>query len=147
MKQVTVIFERDEDSWWVASAKEIAGCHTQGRSIAQARQRFVEALGLFVDSPDKVVLVEDIRLPATARRVVDASAEARAEADQRVQRAQASTIEAARTLNRDLELSARDVSELLGLSHQRVQQLLRPSRVRSQPTKHVRKARRATASR
>ena len=147
MRQITFIFERDEDLWWVASAKEIAGCHTQGRSIPQARQRFMEAVGLFVDHPDKVVLVEDIRLPPTARRIVDASAEARAEADQRAQRAQASTVEAARTLNQDLELSVRDVGELLELSHQRVQQLLRPTRVRSQPTKHVRKARRATASR
>jgi predicted RNase H-like HicB family nuclease len=81
MKQVTVIFEHDEDGWWVASAAEIKGCHTQGRSIAQARQRFGEALGLFVDHPEKVALVEDIRLPAAARRVVDASADARATAE------------------------------------------------------------------
>ena len=147
MKQITVIFERDEDAWWVASAKENAGCHTQGRSISQARQRFLESLGLFVDKPDRIILVEDIRLPAAAQRLVDASAEARAEADQRAMRAQASTIVAAQTLNRDLELSVRDVSELLGISHQRVQQLLRPVPARGQQTKHVRKAQRATAAR
>ena len=133
MRQVTITFERDDDSWWVASAKELAGCHSQGRSISQARQRFLEALGLFVDQPDKVTLVEDIRLPASARRVVDASARAKADADEAARRAQTSTVEAARLLSRDLAMSVRDVSELLGLSHQRVQQLLRPTRMRGQP--------------
>ena len=147
MKQVTVIFERDEDSWWVASAKEIPGCHTQGRSIAQARQRFIEALGLFVDRPDKVTLLEDIHLPPSAQRIVEASTSARAQVEELQRRAQDSTADAVRRLTRDLSMSVRDVGELLGLSHQRVQQLLASRRATSQPTKHVRKSRKATAAR
>lgn len=123
MKKVHVIFERDQDGWWVASTPDVKGCHTQGRSIAQARQRFVEALGLFVDHASQVSLVEDIRLPADARRAVDASTEARAKADEVQRRAVDSTQRAVTKLTEELALSVRDVGELLGLSHQRVQQL------------------------
>ena len=147
MKRVTVTYERDEDGWWVATANEIAGCHTQGRSIGQARQRFIEALGLFVDRPERVSLLEDVQLPATARRAVEASLEARAKADEGHRLAQDSTQKAVETLTSELAMSVRDAGELLGLSHQRVQQLVRTQRGRGQPTKHVRKARRATASR
>ena len=140
MKHVTLIFERDEDGWWVASAKEIAGCHTQGRSIGQARERFVEALGLFVDKPDKVTLVEAIRLTLAARRAVEASAAARAKADEGQRLAQDSTLRAVEKLTRELAMSVRDVGELLGISHQRVQQLARARSAHGQPATHVRRA-------
>ncbi len=144
MKQVTIVLERDDDGWWVASAREVPGCHSQGRSISQARRRFLDALGLFVAKPDKVTLVEDIRLPVVARRAVDASTQARADADEAARRAHVSTTDAARLLSGDLAMSVRDVSELLGLSHQRVQQLLRPTQLRGRPPRPVARTRRAT---
>lgn len=148
MKSVTVELERDEDGWWIASAREIAGCHTQGRSIRQARERFLEALSLFIDNADTVAIVEDIRLPAAARRLVTSSTDARAKADEVQRRAQESTKEAVQRLTSELDMSVRDVSEVLGLSHQRVQQIARENPLRtSQPTKHLRKARKASAAR
>jgi predicted RNase H-like HicB family nuclease len=147
MKQVTVRFERDDDGWWVAAAKEIAGCHTQGRSIAQARERFFEALGLFVEHPERVVLREDIQLPAGARRVVKASTAARERADALQRHARESTVDAVQTLTRDLAMSVRDVGELLGLSHQRVQQLLRTREVAEPRTTSTSRRRKSGAAR
>jgi predicted RNase H-like HicB family nuclease len=138
---ITIRFERDEDGWWVASALEIPGCHTQGRSISQARQRILEALGLFIDDVESVVFVEDIKLPATAQRIVEASAAARVEAEKTQQQAQETTRAAVEALTTKLSLSVRDASEVLGLSHQRVQQLVR----KRTPTTRKRQTRRANA--
>ena len=41
-------YERDESGWWVASVRGLRGCHTQGRTVHEARRRIVEAMELFV---------------------------------------------------------------------------------------------------
>lgn len=123
MRQMVARFERDDDGWWVASVPSIQGCHTQGRSIRQARERLREALSLFVDDVDSVELVEDLRLPALAKRALARHTAARRKAELELQKAQDSTAEAVKTLTEDLNLSVRDAGELLGLSHQRIQQL------------------------
>ena len=68
-------------------------------------------------------LDDDVRLPATVRRSLDRtrSARDRVERDQRV--ASDATRRTARLLTDDLGLSVRDAAELVGLSHQRIQQL------------------------
>ena len=48
MTDYKIIYTRTEDQWWTASVPRIPGCHTQGGSIDQARQRIVEAIGLYV---------------------------------------------------------------------------------------------------
>src|SRR5687767_2512437 len=48
VKSYRVTYERDPAGWWVAAVREVPGCHTQGRTLAQARRRIREALGLFV---------------------------------------------------------------------------------------------------
>jgi predicted RNase H-like HicB family nuclease len=37
-------YERDEDGWWLATVAEVAGCHTQARTVDEARARIREAL-------------------------------------------------------------------------------------------------------
>lgn len=44
-----VAYERDDSGWWVASIREVRGCHSQGRTIDEARLRVREALGLFIE--------------------------------------------------------------------------------------------------
>lgn len=119
-----VDLKRDEAGWWVASARDVSGCRTQGRSIRQAMSRIREALEACtgdVIEPDE--LEPRIHLSADARRVV-AEYEA---ACRRLEREQAAarmaTTEAVDTLVDGLSLSVRDAGELLGLSHQRVSQL------------------------
>jgi predicted RNase H-like HicB family nuclease len=46
-----VRYERDADDWWFAEVKDVPGCHTQGRTIEQARERIREALQAWFDLP------------------------------------------------------------------------------------------------
>lgn len=78
----TVTYERDREGWWVATVKELQGCHTQGRSIAQARERIREAMSLEMDAAARAVeLVEHIVLEGSIDAAVRTVREKRAEAD------------------------------------------------------------------
>jgi predicted RNase H-like HicB family nuclease len=66
MKTYTVIYERDEEGWWVAEVPEVPGCHTQGRTIEQARERILDALSLYVDETTHTLLHEEVRVPEGA---------------------------------------------------------------------------------
>jgi len=119
------VFERDESGAWLARVPRIRGCHTYGRTLDQARRRLREALSLWIDDADAIELIDEVRLPARAQKAIRASREQRARADATRSAAQSSTAKAACTLVEDLHLGLRDTAELLGLSHQRIQQLVR----------------------
>jgi predicted RNase H-like HicB family nuclease len=124
VKTYRVAYERDESGWWVASVRGVRGCHTQGRTVDEARRRIVEALELFVDNARKAALVDEVRLPAGAARAVRAYATLRKKAEQEDRRAALAARRAVRVLRSGrLKMSARDAARLLGLSHQRVHQL------------------------
>ncbi len=119
-----VAYQRDESGWWVASVREVRGCHTQGRTVDEARRRIVEALELFVDNARKATLVDEVKLPTGAARAVRAYATLRKKAEQEDRRAALAARRAVRALRSGrLKMSARDAARLLGLSHQRVHQL------------------------
>jgi predicted RNase H-like HicB family nuclease len=121
----TAEFRLDEDGrTWLVQIREIPPCHTDGSSVAQARRRVREALRLFVRDADTAELVDDIQLPDEIEARVNAANDARARAAAEQRRAQEATTTAARDLVDRLGLSVRDAAQLLGLSHQRVQQLL-----------------------
>ena len=120
-----VVFERDENGAWIARVPSIRGCHTHGRTLEQARRRIREALALWVDDAETAELDEDVRLPGRARVAIERSRRARREAEQTGARAREATTQAARTLVNEAHLGLRDAGELLDLSHQRVQQLVR----------------------
>jgi predicted RNase H-like HicB family nuclease len=120
-----VVLTPDETGAWIAEVPEVPGCHTHGRTLEQARRRIREALSLWVENAGEAVLVEDVSLPRLARTALRRSKAARAVAERERTRAQSSTRDAARLLVHDLRLGLRDAGELLELSHQRVQQLVR----------------------
>ena len=124
-RQYRAVFERDESGAWIARVPSVRGCHTYGRTLDQARRRLREALALWVDKPDTAEIVEDVRLPPNVKAAVRASRADRRRAEEQRVEASASTARAARVLVDDLGVGFRDAAELLGISHQRVQQLVR----------------------
>jgi predicted RNase H-like HicB family nuclease len=118
--------ERDEDGWWVASVPSVDGCHTQGKTIAQARERIQEALELCLEESGKkgpFAIVTRVDLPAEAGKLLAAALERRTRAEAAALEAKDATARAARILNKK-GISRRDAAELLGVSHQRIQQLV-----------------------
>jgi predicted RNase H-like HicB family nuclease len=120
-----VVYERDESGSWIARVPSVRGCHTHGRTLDQARRRIREALALWVDDAETAELVNEVRLPRRLRDAVRRSRSARVRARHENERAQAATAETARALVDELGIGVRDAGELLELSHQRVQQLVR----------------------
>ena len=124
VKSYRVAYERDESGWWVARVRGIRGCHTQGRTVDEARRRIREALKLFVENAAKAPIVDDVKLPSAATRAIRAYATLRRKADEEDRRAARAARRAVRVLRTGkLKMSARDAARLLGLSHQRVHQL------------------------
>lgn len=124
MKTYTVRLERDETGHWIATVPSIPGCHSYGRSLDEARRRIREALALFVRDAKRATLEDDIRLTSEVARLRRNALAARRQADRQSARAAAATREAARALTRDLRIGVRDAGRLLGVSHQRIHQLL-----------------------
>ncbi len=125
-----MIFERDGNGWLV-SCPEVQGFHAAGRTIEAARSHLRDALEVSLDHlpEDEAARVaatavweEDIRLPSEVQMDIGAARQIRQLADQVQQQAS----EALRSTVAKLEavgLSRRDAATVLGLSHQRVQQL------------------------
>lgn len=44
--ELTVVYERDEDGWWIAHIPEVPGAVSQGRSQAEAKDAALVALAL-----------------------------------------------------------------------------------------------------
>jgi predicted RNase H-like HicB family nuclease len=125
MRAYHVAYERDESGWWVASVREVRGCHTQGRTVDEARRRILKAMELFVDDARSAKIIDNVRLPAPASKAIRLYAALRKQADREDQRASRAARRAVRLLRGGkLKMSARDAARLLGVSHQRVHQLV-----------------------
>ena len=48
-RKLTIVIERDEDGYYVASVAELPGCHTQARSLDELMQRIKEAIELYLE--------------------------------------------------------------------------------------------------
>jgi predicted RNase H-like HicB family nuclease len=131
-----VDYERDETGRWVASVREVSGCHTPGRTVGEARRRIREALGLFVNDPDKAKLIDHVALPQSVSNAITEYKALREQSDTAARLATRRAKEAIQFLcqrgGSKWRLSVRDTADLLDLSHQRVQQLMsaprRPTR-------------------
>ena len=121
-----VTYQRDEDTW-LAMADDIPGAHSFGRTIASARANVREAIALVLDDdPESFELAEhiDIEDKSLSEAFADAR-RLRQEAEVAQTSAQEATVQALELFERSEEaFSVRDLSELLGISFQRVQQVL-----------------------
>ena len=122
-KNFVAVFERDADeSVWLVHIKDLEGCQTYGRTIRQAAARIREALAAWLNkNPEELVITAE--LPREVALLASKVSQARDDAERAGSKAQEATIEAARRLA-EMGVSRRDAADLLGISHQRVQQLL-----------------------
>ncbi|MGB9659412.1 MAG: type II toxin-antitoxin system HicB family antitoxin [Nitrososphaerales archaeon] len=51
-KVFTVMIEKDEDGYYVASVVELPGCHTQAKSLDELSSRIKEAIELYLETED-----------------------------------------------------------------------------------------------
>ena len=119
-KHYRATVERDEAGWWVATVRGVPGVHTQGRTLKQVRERAQEALE--AAKPGAIVSHFELQprdLQAMVRQV-DAARRRHAKSGVEVQNL---LRRAARKLNAK-GVGRRDSGELLGMSFQRVQQLI-----------------------
>lgn len=122
MERLTAHYERQEDLLWRAFIEESPDIHGDGRSLSAVQEQIRTAI--FEHGHLDPEIVDHIDLPRGSREAVAAAAEARRVAADAAERSAELTSQAARSLVAS-GLSLRDVATVLGLSHTRVQQLLR----------------------
>ena len=123
MAKYTATYTHEDDGGWTVRIKEVQGVHSQGRSISQARNRVREALSLFVDDANTAEITDDIKLPPVVRKFVMKVEAVTRDAERSLARMAKAKEQAARKLI--TTMSVRDAGAVLGVSHQRVQQLVK----------------------
>ncbi len=119
---------RRSGGWWAIDAPDMPGLHSQARRIDQVEDAARDALATLLEVDPATVKVEvDLELPEAWARVVEDARRARASAEQ-AERAAADTVRRAARELTAAGLSMRDVGSIMGVSHQRVAQLLEASR-------------------
>ena len=125
-RRYRVTYERDATGFWVADIPAVSGCYAQGRSLRHTKKRIREVLA-FVTSDAvarRAVLVEEVSLPAATRNRLHKLGELSRQ-QQQLERKRADLVgDLVRELHGKQEFSCRDIAEVMGISHQRVQQLL-----------------------
>ena len=122
-RNYVAVYERDPESVaWLVHINGIPGCLTYGRTLRQAEIRIREALAVWLDrDPDGLEISSE--WPPELEEVATKVSQARRNAAASAQAAGATMAKAAKKLDR-MGLSRRDTADVLGISHQRVQQLL-----------------------
>jgi len=54
----SVVIERDEDGYYVASVPELPGCHTQSRTLDELMERIREAVELYLEVEEPITEVK-----------------------------------------------------------------------------------------
>lgn len=117
-----------EAGTWLAQIDEIPEVHTFGATLGKAREHVVDALALWLDVPvsavQNQVVFAEADLPSDILALIHNAIAARELAESAAFTAPQMMGEAAFALVREAHLSMRDAGDILGISHQRVQQLL-----------------------
>jgi predicted RNase H-like HicB family nuclease len=124
MTTYTAHCEWDTTGWWAVTVPEVPGALTQSRRLDQVPVDAAEAIELMTgETPDDYRLEIDWSVPGDAGKAAGDAHRLRREADDLAQRAGTATGEAVRAL-RDAGFSYRDIGRMVGVSYQRVAQLV-----------------------
>jgi predicted RNase H-like HicB family nuclease len=126
MKTYTARLERERDGRWTVELEEEPRVHTWGKTVDQALTRMREAAGLWFQIDEgQIELIPRPVLPKATGHTVEQARQARAQARDADSLAVEQTRKAAAALT-GRGISMRDAAAILGISHQRVHQLLTP---------------------
>ena len=139
----TVVYTPEAGRWNV-EVPSVPGCVTWGRSLAAARRNAREAIAAIAASEGRdadriereAELQEEFRLPWHVRSAYERHRYERERLAEQEQRAARATQDAVRDLLRE-GLSVRDVGDLLGFSHQRIQQIKDASKRGARPIRVI----------
>lgn len=124
MKTYTGDFHREGDNW-VAEVREVPQAHTYGRTLAKTKEYLREALALVLDvEEDAFELVTHVHVTDDVDDLIERALAARERAEVVSEEAKAATAAAAVALVEQGGLSLRDAAVALGLSFQRVDQIV-----------------------
>jgi len=123
VKTYKAMFRPDDNGWWFIDVAELPGCHSQARTIASGRDHIREAISLVANIDLDTFDVEvDYELPKAQQAVIAKARRARERAAEATQATEA----AVRALQQgSVKLGIRDVAELVGVSYQRVAQIMK----------------------
>ena len=77
-RKLTAIYERDRDGYWLVELADEPRVHSFGRTLTKARAHIVDAAALWYEvEPDRLVVVDDVRIPPSVLAAVDAARAAR----------------------------------------------------------------------
>lgn len=125
MATYTVTARRTGD-WWALEVPGVPGAHSQCKRLDQAADMAREAIAMVVDTDETDIEVEvHPQLPRKVDELVASFRRAQAAQEDAARRAQQEQSDALHDLVSDCHLSYRDVGQLVGLSHQRVSQVLK----------------------
>ena len=120
-------FELDQSGMWIVEIEELPEVHSYGRTLGKAKEHVCDALALWLGIPvteaRERIQFGSPDLPASAGESVDRAIAEREIADSASRVAAELMAAAAVSLLDDAHLSMRDAAEILGLSHQRIQQI------------------------
>jgi|BarGraNGADG00212_1021973.scaffolds.fasta_scaffold03244_4 hypothetical protein len=125
--RVTATATRTGD-WWAVEVPDVAGgLHTQTRRLDQVASAVADAVALVAGVPPGTIVVDVTpKLPARDAELIDAARAASQEAARAAERASRLSRQAVERL-RSEGMTVRDVGGLLGVSPQRVSQLVETS--------------------
>ncbi len=119
------VYDKDpETGQWMADVPEVSGCHTFGRTLDSARKNVFEAIAVCLDTePDTFDVIDEVRLPEDVAKLHNLAEDA-ASASAFFQEAAAGASREAAALLHASGWNLRDAGKGLGVSYQRVHQLL-----------------------
>ncbi len=130
---------RRSGAWWAIDVPELRGVYSQARRLDQVEAMARDAIALFLDvSDDSFDIILQPVLPEDLEADLEAAKTARSRADAAGREAQDAVRSVTRRLHEELGLTVRDAGAILGVSHQRAQQLLQDRPEQSRRTQRRR---------
>lgn len=117
---------RRSGDWWALEVPDLPGVYSQTKRLDRAESEAREAIAVMLDvEPDTIEVEVDTQLPPEAREVMQAVHRAHKAAEAAALQEREAMRRAAAVLTQNL--SQRDAGLVMGLSFQRVSQLLKPA--------------------